>query len=161
MIRELLIAFGILGVCLVIHITGMMILAQQLVGRRIRIEERIATLETPLMLVVVFSFVITLHVTEAALWAGFYRYAELFPDFETSLYFSLKSYSTVGYGDVLLPHRWRLLGTVEGISGVLLCGLSASFFFALVNALFRFQLKRTKKPKQRPAGRKQAGQTSL
>jgi Ion channel len=87
----------------------------------------------------VFVVIILLHFVEALLWAAFYVLNGLFDNFETSLYFSLNTYSTVGYGDVLLPGRWRVLGTIEAISGVLLCGLSTAFLFAIITALFRFR----------------------
>lgn len=141
MANELLIAFGIMGVCLVVHITGMILVTQALVRQRQRIEDRFGFVYAPTMLIAVFSVVIVLHVTEAMIWAGFYSWSGLFKDFETSLYFSMQSYSTVGYGDVLLPQKWRLLGTIESISGVLMCGLSAAFLFAIVNALFRARIK--------------------
>ena len=52
------------------------------------------------------------------------------------LYFvSAASYATVGYGDVVLPWKWRTLGPVESIIGVLMCELSASFLFAIVSRL--------------------------
>jgi hypothetical protein len=54
---------------------------------------------------------------------------------ESAFYFSATSYSTVGCGDVVLQPVWRLLGPVESVSGVLMCGLSASFLFAVVNRL--------------------------
>ena len=38
--------------------------------------------------------------------------------------------TTLGYGDLVLPHKWRLLGPVEGLTGILMCGLSTGFFFA-------------------------------
>ena len=60
-----------------------------------------------------------------------------FKDFETSWYFSLGSYTTIGYGDVVLPAKWRLFGGIEGISGVLLCGLSGAFLFAIINHMFQ------------------------
>ena len=50
-------------------------------------------------------------------------------------YFSAAGYATVGYGDVVLPWMWRTLGPVESIIGVLMCGLSASFLFAIVTRL--------------------------
>ncbi|HEX3186311.1 MAG TPA: potassium channel family protein, partial [Pyrinomonadaceae bacterium] len=80
---------------------------------------------------------------ETSLWATFYYARGLFQDFETSLYFSLVTYGTMGFGDVVLPQRWRLLSGIEGISGVLLCGLSGAFIFAVINALFqrRMQLR--------------------
>ena len=142
MVRVLLTAFGILGVCLVLHVTGILFIGAEVVRRRDKIEERIGFRYAALLLIIVFAALIFLHMIEAAIWAVFYLRFGLFENFETSFYFSLQSYSTVGYGDVALPQRWRLLGTVEGISGVLLCGLSAAFLFAIVNALVHFRAQR-------------------
>jgi xanthine/uracil/vitamin C permease (AzgA family) len=139
---ELLIAFGIMGLCVVIHVAGIVLLGEQLVRQRERIEERVGFVYSAVLLMIVFAAAIFLHIIEATIWAAFYRWGSLFPDFETALYFSLTSYSTLGYGDAVLPQNWRLLGTMEGISGVLLCGLSAAFLFAIVNALFRFRVRR-------------------
>jgi voltage-gated potassium channel len=68
------------------------------------------------------------------LWAGFYR-TRCFPSWELAFYFSASSYSTVGYGDLILPSNWRLLGPLEAIIGVLMCGVSISVLFALVTRL--------------------------
>jgi hypothetical protein len=97
------------------------------------------------LLIIVFGFILLLHLTEALVWALFYTWGEYFPNFETALYFSLKTYSTVGYGDVLLPKNRRLVGTIEAILGVLQCGLSTAFLFAVVNALFRFRFHQASK----------------
>jgi voltage-gated potassium channel len=68
------------------------------------------------------------------LWASFYR-SLCFPSWEHAFYFSATSYSTVGYGDLILPSNWRLLGPLEAITGVLMCGISVSILFALVTRL--------------------------
>jgi ion channel len=149
MTRELLTAFAIMGICLVIHVTGIAIMGEQLIRVRDKIEAHIGFATAVALLISIFIILILLHLGQAAIWAGFYDQAGLFKDFETSLYFSLKSYSTVGYGDVLLPQNWRLLGTIEGISGVLLCGLSAAFLFAIINGLFRFRVHRFEKEKHK------------
>ena len=75
-----------------------------------------------------------LHVLEILLWAAFYRW-KCFPTWESSSYFSATSYSTVGYGDVILQPTWQMVGPVEGLTGVLMCGLSASLLFAIVTRL--------------------------
>src|SRR5260370_38197285 len=77
---------------------------------------------------------VVLHISEILLWAGFYRWL-CFPLWESAFYFSAASYATVGYGDVVLPWKWRTLGPVESIIGVLMCGLSASFLFAILSRL--------------------------
>jgi voltage-gated potassium channel len=79
--------------------------------------------------------IVVLHGLVILLWAGFYR-LRCFPSWERAFYFSATSYSTVGYGDLILPSNWRILGPVEGITGVLMCGISVSVLFALVTRLF-------------------------
>jgi len=78
--------------------------------------------------------IIILHGLVILLWAGFYR-AQCFPSWELSFYFSASSYSTVGYGDVVLPANWRLLGPLESMTGVLMCGVSVCLLFALISRL--------------------------
>src|SRR5713101_4935460 len=56
-------------------------------------------------------------------------------------YFSAAGYATVGYGDVVLPRCGGPLGPVESIIGVLMCGLSASFLFAIVTRLVERETK--------------------
>ena len=150
MAKELLCAFAIMGVCLVIHVLGITLLGEELVRRREKIEARVRFTYLSALLIIVFSVVIVLHLIEALVWGTFYFEAGLFPNFETSLYFSMESYSTIGYGDVLLPEKWRLLGTMEGISAVLLCGLSAAFLFAIISALFQFRTRRWTKEHPEP-----------
>lgn len=78
--------------------------------------------------------IIVLHGLVILLWASFYR-ARCFPSWELAFYFSSSSYATVGYGDVVLPSNWRLLGPLESMTGVLMCGLSVGILFALVTRL--------------------------
>ena len=68
------------------------------------------------------------------LWAGSYRWLCL-PSWESSFYFSATSYSTVGYGDIVLPKVWRTLGPIESVIGVLMCGISVSALFAIATRL--------------------------
>ena len=140
MLRELLIAFAIVSVCVLIHVGGIVIFAQFLI-RRFPTETLVTMSRQAFLLILVFGMVISLHLIETGIWATFYYWNHHFPDYETALYFSLGTYSTIGYGDVVLPKRWRLLGGIEGISGVLLCGLSGAFIFAVVNVLYQARIQ--------------------
>ena len=75
-----------------------------------------------------------LHGLVILLWAGFYR-LRCFPSWELAVYFSGSTYATVGYGDVVLPSKWRLLAPLESMAGVLMCGVSVSILFAVVTRL--------------------------
>lgn len=141
MLRELLIAFAIVAVCGVIHV-GVIVMFAQFLLRKFSPVEKLNLRRQAFVLVLVFGVVILLSLAEAGIWATLYYLRGLFENFETALYFSLGTYSTIGYGDVVLPQRWRLLGGIEGISGVLLCGLSSAFVFAVMNALFQSRIQR-------------------
>jgi voltage-gated potassium channel len=86
------------------------------------------------------SMTILLHLLQIVLWAAFYR-VRCFRSWESCFYFSATSYSTVGYGDVVLPLVWRLLGPVEAIMGVLMCGISVSTLFAIAARLIGSEAK--------------------
>lgn len=78
--------------------------------------------------------VILLHGMVILLWAACFR-CLCFRSWESAVYFSGSTYATVGYGDVLLPQQWRLLGPLESMVGVLMCGISVGLLFALVTRL--------------------------
>jgi hypothetical protein len=78
--------------------------------------------------------VVVLHISEILVWACFYRWRCL-QSWDSAIYFSACSYSTLGCNDVSLPSDWRTLGPLESIVGVLMCGMSVSLLFAIVTRL--------------------------
>ena len=88
------------------------------------------------LLILVAAVTVLAHLAEIALWAGFFVWKEALATFELAFYFSAVTYATIGYGDVVLPEPWRLLAAMEGLTGILMCGWSAAFYFAVVSRLF-------------------------
>ena len=131
----MLIAFLLLAVCVVIHTAGLVLLAEFLMSHVRSIKSRKGLVQEIILLVCVFAIIVCLHVAETVIWALYYWTSGHFETFETSWYFSFTSYTTIGFGDVVLPERWRILGGIEGLTGVLLCGISTAFIFVIVNAL--------------------------
>jgi voltage-gated potassium channel len=78
--------------------------------------------------------IIILQGTIILIWACCYRWLCVL-SWNSAFYFSATSYSTVGYGDLVLPLKWRLLGPLESMMGVLMCGISVSLLFALITHL--------------------------
>jgi len=133
-------AAGILvTLTLSIQCGGMAALIDWGIAHFVREEQRIGPVRAAALMVRTTSLMIVLHILQILLWAGFYRWM-CFPSWESAFYFSTASYSTVGYGDLLLPRMWRSLGPVESVTGVLMCGLSASFLFAIVTRLVAREL---------------------
>jgi len=142
MIKELLVAFGIVAVCLLLHVVTIVFLADWILDQRDKRKAQMGMLGYIIILIVSSSVIIILHMAEILIWATLYFERSLFPNFETSLYFSITSYTTIGFGDVLLPPAWRMLGGIEAVNGVLLCGLSTAFVFAIVNAMVQMRVER-------------------
>ena len=151
MIRVVLTAAAIVFVCLMVHVAGIMLMAEWLLEKRDYFERNATKRHFGLLIIGLFSCVVFLHLVQTGLWALFYYAQGLFSDIETSLYFSMVSFATIGYGDVLLPSRWRLLGVVEGFAGVILVGISTAFIFAVVNAMLQVRIQRRSKQNQPPS----------
>lgn len=81
---------------------------------------------------------------EIAIWALFYLKMGLLADAESAFYFSGVTYTTIGYGDVVLSKPWRMLGPVQGLTGILMCSLSAALFFSVITRIY--QSNREKSP---------------
>lgn len=78
-----------------------------------------------LMIVLVMSLTWNLLIitTSVLLWALAYLAFGIFATFEAAVYFSLVAFTTLGFGDILLPTEWRLLGGMAAANGLLLFGL--------------------------------------
>lgn len=137
MISTLLTAWFLLAVTVTIHTAGMSVILSQMTAlpdRRFR----------PMMmkLVRIAWALVILHLAEILVWALFYWWQECLPDAETSFYFSGVTYTTLGYGDVVLPKEWRLLAPVEGLTGILMSGLSTGLFFAAMSRMYASRAKK-------------------
>lgn len=122
-----------MAICVVTHASG--------VTAAMRWEARKATLAqsfwaTTRLFIVLAGWIILLHLAEITVWAGFYLWQDAMPDFQTGVYFSAVTYTTTGYGDLVLPKEWRLVGAVEALTGILMCGWSTGFFFVVVSRMF-------------------------
>jgi voltage-gated potassium channel len=97
-------------------------------------QHRLSLVHSTALIVRVTNMMIGLHLGQILVWAAFYRWM-CFPGWGQAFYFSIASYSTVGDSDLALPTAWRSLGPVEGVTGMLMCGLSVSLLFAVVTRL--------------------------
>ena len=135
MIAKLLIASALVATTVTIHACGLGVGLSYALRSIERLEARFWQI-TWLLIRVTWALIF-IHVTEIAVWAFFFWWHECLPDVESSFYFSGVTYATIGYGDLVLPQEWRLYGPVEGLTGILMCGLSTAFFFAVMSKMFR------------------------
>ena len=118
-----------------------------------RESQRVRVLRCAALVMQTTVAVIVLHGIVILLWASCYRWLCLW-SWESAFYFSASSYATVGYGDVILPSKWRLLGPLESMVGMLMSGVSIGLLFAAVTHLVdgesRFRPPLRSEPSCRP-----------
>ena len=139
MLSAMLIAAVLVAVTVAVHAAGFALL----LGSLMKSRAVLPTQAWPIawLLIRVTWWLILIHVAEITVWALFYLWGECLPDAESAFYFAGVTYTTVGYGDLVLPKPWRMLGPVEGLTGILMCGLSAGLFFALVSRIYMSRLE--------------------
>lgn len=62
--------------------------------------------------------------TSAWLWSGIYIILGAFESLEPALYFSVVTFTTLGYGDITLNAEWRLLASLTAVNGLIIVGLN-------------------------------------
>ena len=86
-------------------------------------------------ILVLIMFVAT--VLEASLWAFAYESLNVVHSFEEALYFSLVTYTTVGYGDVVLAENWRVLSALQAANGVIVFGWTTAVILGGLRVVHR------------------------
>jgi voltage-gated potassium channel len=133
--RLALVALALLAACVIVQSAGMLVLIHWLAGLRQVLESPSAPRRVWLLLRV-FLWIVLLHLIQVGLWAVVYWLAHEVPTLETAVYFSLVTYTTIGFGDVVLGPGWRVAAGIEGLTGVLLIGWSTAFVFAIVHRMY-------------------------
>ena len=131
---EVAAAVVLVALSLVLQCAGMAVVIDWGLTHIARDKHRLGPARATALIVRFATVMLALHLCQILVWAGFYRWT-CFPSWESAFYFSGVSYSTVGYGDLILPTMWRVLGPLEAITGVLMCGMSVSLLFAVVTRL--------------------------
>lgn len=67
------------------------------------------------------------------IWAGFFQLLGCFENLEESLYFSMVSFTTLGFGDLTLPQEWRILSGMIAANGLVLFGLNTAFLIEVLH----------------------------
>lgn len=142
MLVPLVLAFVLIGVSVVIHGIGTLVVIDRLAIALQKSKGSRGRLASTVLTAGVVGSLLLLHLAEASAWAALYWLAQSLPDAETAFYFSLTSYTTVGYGDVVLPADWRLLGPIEAATGILMFGWSTGVMVAAITRIFSDQLQR-------------------
>ena len=139
-----MISIGMIGLTVGIHTLGAAIWLKHL-GQRFEFYASVK--QPPHLFRGILSTAIVLlmlHVLEAFLWALLYM---LLPaqaglkNLHEALYFSLVTFTTLGYGDVTIHVKWQLLTGIEGMVGIVVFGMTTALLFAVIQKCWRVSNK--------------------
>ena len=75
-------------------------------------------------------------IIEAVIWAISYLALDAVQTVEEALYFSIVTFTTLGFGDIILNESWRLLASLEAANGIIIFGWSTAIVMAAVQKLY-------------------------
>ena len=130
MLSLVLVAVALVAVTVAVHAVGIAVMLRAM-RRWVPLPPTHLWPITRLLISITWCLIL-LHLMEISMWGLFYLWWGCLPDTEAAFYFAGVTYTSIGYGDLVLAKPWRLFAPIEGLTGILMCGLSASFIFALV-----------------------------
>ena len=138
MVTKLLLGWSLMALCVVIHAAGVTSAVRWLRDRATAVHNFWGG---TWLFVRLAGWMIFLHLAEITTWALVYTWKDAMTDIQSALYFSAVTYTTTGYGDLVLPQEWRLVGAIEALTGILMAGLSTGLFFGVVSRLLRIDAR--------------------
>jgi voltage-gated potassium channel Kch len=132
------ISIGIIIATIFIHGMGTTYLVVYLYRKQQRATKKWGFREALKALSFTALLLLLLHLIEVTIWASIYL---LIPDiqqlssFEEALYFSMATFTTLGYGDIVLERHWRIMSGFEAMNGILLFGWSTAMLFSSVQRI--------------------------
>lgn len=134
----ILISLAIIVATIFIHAVGSALWISYL-GRRFNIgNDAYGFMRSLRILSSTAVLLMIIHYLGIVLWAGVYlAIPELdkIAHWEEAIYFSMVTYTTLGYGDITLPPVWRVMSGFEAMNGILLFGWSTAMFYAVVQKI--------------------------
>ena len=125
----------LLGICAVIHV-GMIAASIPLFPKVATFMQRhLPKLTVGALIILAFFWIVLSHSIQVWIWAGVLMHLEIFEDLATAIYFTMVTYTTLGYGDITLAEGARNFAAFAAMTGILTFGVSTAFLVALVNRI--------------------------
>jgi len=120
----------------IIHMfaTAAVLVMLKKMGRLLHMNKA-STLQRTLLVASLVACMFLVSVLDAVLWAQVYVRVGAIEHLETALYFSMVTFTTLGYGDVTLPPDWRLLASFEAANGIIMFGWTTALITAVIQRL--------------------------
>jgi hypothetical protein len=158
-VADMLLGGAMLVLIMLVHATGVRGVTSRVVYRSQHILQRPAMWRADLLMSEGVFMLLALHVLEIFLWASALVYMGLIPSWRIAGFFAGNTYTTVGYGSMVLPIGWEMLAPLIAISGLFTFGWSGSVLVDLVRRCQEIKDAAVNRLAEAPASRKQGRRT--
>lgn len=124
-----------MGICSMIHISILIWSASLLKTLGIKFANHPPWVRLGVMLGKAFGFVVMSHTIQVWILAFSFVISGAIPAISEAIYFALTTYTTLGYGDIILDTDFRVYGAMGSVTGLLSFGLSTAFLAGLLGRL--------------------------
>ena len=145
MLLNIIVGVIVIGLTVIIQGFGTVLWVSKYDRERSKLNDKTFKKRGARLLISTAIFLIFIHLVQAALWAFVYMYLPgitEFDTFEKSMYFSLVTFTTLGYGEITISSANRILAGLEAINGITLIGWSTAFMFAVFQELIKKSFKK-------------------
>src|SRR6187397_2000654 len=132
MIRILLVGAPVMILCLMLQATFIALCLRHYGHFKVPPKHEPSPGHNIVLLAVVMMIMTIGSLLQVMIWAGLFILLGEFTQPEAALYYSAVNFSTLGYGDIVMTERWRLLGPLEAMNGILMFGVSTAMMSATV-----------------------------
>ncbi|NOD33538.1 MULTISPECIES: ion channel [unclassified Ruegeria] len=126
-----------LGLCFVIEILLLTWCTVTIINWDKKWADKGVYVGTAAPIAVSLAFIVATHTIQVWIWAIVWVLLEVLPDWNTAIYFSLVTFTTLGYGDIVLGEGLRIFGSFASVAGLLAFGLSTAYLVAMMTRVFQ------------------------
>ncbi len=150
MLINILIGLALIGVTVTIQAHGTSLWLNHIENKYLSLSKITFDRKSAKLLIFTAFFLLLLHFIQSGIWAFTYYILPNITEFETferAMYFSLVTFTTLGYGDITISSEHRILAGFEAINGILLIGWSTAFMFSVVQHIWKRSFKTSENKK--------------
>lgn len=136
LLNQLLLGSLFLSLCLILEICVLLWGASKLTRTLARQRQPFTILQIGLVLVAAIFVILGSHTIQVWIWSSAFVLVGAIDDWNSSVYFSLVTYTTLGYGDVVVGPPMRIFAALASVNGLFGFGISTAFLVGLMHRLF-------------------------
>ncbi|SLN42052.1 voltage-gated potassium channel [Falsiruegeria litorea R37] len=130
-----------LGGCFAVEIALLVVCNVWLEKLSAKMRRNSVVIRAGTLIACALGVIVLAHTIQVWIWAGAWVFGDVMPDWNSAIYFSLVTYTTLGYGDIVLGPDLRIFAAFAAVTGLLAFGLSTAYLVAMMTRMFEHEGK--------------------